>query len=118
LEKRGKVLQLLRGSLFENAHLGIPLQDLWPVRRSRKLSGEVFPGGMSVHVKAFRPETAVGNIIDLPMGSNVDRVPVFSIKRNQLFRSEFFHLFHPFMLTETLKIILGLFFENKTFIFV
>jgi hypothetical protein len=74
-----KVFQFLGWSLFQEPHLGITFKDFCPVRSCRDLSCKILARGMSVHVKAFGPERAFRNIVNLPLKGDTDRVTVFSV---------------------------------------
>ena len=72
---------ILPGSFLKDSDLRIPLKYFRSMGGSRNLTGEILSGGMPVHVKTRRPERTLGDIIDLPFKSNVNRLSVFSIKR-------------------------------------
>jgi hypothetical protein len=46
---------------------------------------------MPIHVKAFQPETALRDLIDSSLKSNINGIPSLSVKRRQLLGSKFFH---------------------------
>jgi hypothetical protein len=51
------------------------------MRGCRYLSREILSGRMPIHVQAFRPEGALGNIVDLTLIGNVNGAPFLSVKR-------------------------------------
>jgi hypothetical protein len=44
------------------------------------LSAEIFPGRMTIDVKALLPERALGDIIDLPLKGNIDGMAILSVE--------------------------------------
>jgi len=46
---------------------------------------------MPIHVKALQPETALRDLIDSSLKSNINGIPFLSVKRRQLLGSKFFH---------------------------
>jgi hypothetical protein len=90
--KRGrKVFQFFGCSFFQNPHLGISFKDLCSMRSRGDLSCKVLTRGMPVHVKAFTPERAFRDIIDLPLKGDIDGSTLFSVIRFQFLSGELFH---------------------------
>jgi hypothetical protein len=91
LKQGRKVFQFLGCSLFQNPHLGISFKDLCSMRSRGDLSRKVLTRGVPVHVKAFGPERAFRDIIDLPLKGEIDGSTLLSVKRCQFLSSELFH---------------------------
>jgi hypothetical protein len=77
------MLQPFRGFLLEGTHLRITFKNLSPMRRRGNVSAQIFPRGVSVHMKTFGPQSAFGNIINLPLKSNVGWFSVLTLERQQ-----------------------------------
>ena len=86
-----KVFQFFGCSFFQNPHLGISFKDLCSMRSRGDLSCKVLTRGMPVHVKAFGPERAFRDIIDLPLKGDKDGSTLLSVKRCQFLSGELFH---------------------------
>jgi hypothetical protein len=91
LKSGRKVFQLLGCSLLQNPHLGISFKHFCSVGSRGDLSRKILTCGMSVHVKAFGPEGALRDIINLSLKGDISGPTVLSIKRGQFLWGKLFH---------------------------